>query len=166
MVKIYSWLHLIYSCFTTPAGPSVIIVQKTMAKLFSSTGVWPPGLALIRIITGWLIFRYSWELFHIDALLDFLKDIKFPFPVFSGYAAKLIEFAGGICLMLGLFTRWVTPLLMITMAGVIYTVHKGNIYEGEHPLLFLLLFAIFFLVGPGQWSVDHWLENKFNKGNS
>lgn len=132
-----------------------------MAKLFSSTGAWPAGIAIVRIITGWLIFRHSWELFHINGLLDFLTDIKFPFPVFSGYAAKLIEFAGGICLMLGLFTRWVSALLMITMAGVIYTMHNGRIYEGEHPLLFLLLFAIFLLAGPGKWSVDHWLTNKW-----
>lgn len=134
-----------------------------MAKLFSSAGIWSPGIAIVRIITGWLIFRYSWELFYINGLIDFLTDVKFPFPVFSGYAAKLIEFAGGICLMLGLFTRWITPLLMLTMAGVIYTMHNGKIYEGEHPLLFLLLFAVFFLTGSGKWSVDHWLENKFDK---
>lgn len=150
-------LQLFYQCRQTV----VYHCWKKMKKLFSSGGVWPDGLAIVRFITGWLIFRYSWELFQIGGLIDFLTSKKFPLPVFSAYAAKLIELVGGICLMLGLFTRWVTPLLMITMAGVIYTVHNGKIYEGEHPLLFLFLFAIFFLVGPGKWSVDHWVMSRF-----
>lgn len=149
-------LQLFYQCRQTV----VYYCRKKMKKLFSSAGVWPAGLAIVRVMTGWLIFRHSWELFEIDGLIDFLTT-KFPLPVFSAYAAKLIELVGGICLMLGLFTRWVTPLLMITMAGVIYTMHNGKIYEGEHPLLFLLLFAIFFLVGPGKWSVEHWVMNRF-----
>ncbi|OJW32157.1 MAG: hypothetical protein BGO54_17245 [Sphingobacteriales bacterium 46-32] len=152
-------LQLFYQCRQTV----VYHCWKKMKKLFSSAGVWPDGLAIVRFITGWLIFRYSWELFQIGGLIDFLTSKKFPLPVFSAYAAKLIELLGGICLMLGLFTRWVTPLLMITMAGVIYTVHNGKIYEGEHPLLFLFLFAIFFLVGPGKWSVDHWVMNKWGR---
>lgn len=133
-----------------------------MVKLFSTVGVWPNGLTLVRVITGWLIFRYSRELFHINDLLNFLTEIKFPFPVFSGYAAKIVELIGGICLILGLFTRWVTLPLMLTMAGVIYTTANGNVYEAELPFLFLLLFAVFFFGGPGKWSLDYWLEARRN----
>ena len=75
-----------------------------MAKIFTASGVWPNGIVLIRILTGYFIFRYSLELFNIGGLLDFLKESGFPFPVFSGYAAKIIELVGGICLILGLFT--------------------------------------------------------------
>lgn len=131
-----------------------------MARIFTAAGVWTKGIVLVRILTGWFIFRYSLELFNIGGLLDFLKQSGFPFPVFSGYAAKIIELVGGICLILGLFTKWVTSFLMLTMAGVIYTMNKGNIFEGELPFLFLLLFAVFFLCGPGHWSLDHWLENR------
>jgi putative oxidoreductase len=134
-----------------------------MAKLFGAGGVWNHGIVIVRVFAGWLIFRYSWELFHIHPLLDFLTKEKFPFPVFSGYAAKIIEFVGGIFLILGLFTRWITPLLMITMAGVIYTMADGNIYQAETPFLFLLLFASFFFSGPGKWSLDHWLEMRSQK---
>ncbi|MFN4313943.1 MAG: DoxX family protein [Chitinophagaceae bacterium] len=131
-----------------------------MQKLFSTRPIWPIGTALVRIMTGWLIFRYSRELFHIGDLLNFLRDSKFPLPEFSGYAAKIIEMVGGVCLMLGLFTRWITPPLMLTMAGVIYVTANGKIYEAELPFLFLLLFALFFLQGPGKWSLDHYFENR------
>ena len=118
------------------------------------------GTAAVRIFAGILIFRYGRELFHIDQLLDFLEEEKFPLPVFSGYAAKIIELVGGVFLMIGLFTRWITPPLMMVMAGVIYLTAHGNIFEGEVAFLFLLLFAVFFFNGPGKWSADHWLANR------
>lgn len=126
--------------------------------IFNSQGVSHRWILIVRVLTGWLIFRYGLELFHINDLLGFLKQSKFPFPVFSGYAAKIIEFIGGIFLILGFMTRWITPLLMAVMAGVIYTMNGGNILDGELPFLFLLMFAAFFFMGPGKWSLDYLIE--------
>jgi Predicted membrane protein len=117
-------------------------------------------MTIVRVFTGWLIFRYGLELFHINELLDFLKKENFPFPVFSGYAAKIIELVGGACLILGIFTRWATPPLMAVMYGVIYVTANGSIFDGEFPFLFLLLFAVFFINGAGKWSLDNWLSNR------
>ncbi len=132
-----------------------------MAKLFSAKNLPVLGMTIIRLFTGYYIYRYGLELFNIDGLLDFLKKENIPFPVFTGYAAKIIEFVGGVCLIIGLFTRWVTPPLMVVMYGVIYTTAHGSIFEGEFPFLFMLLFGVFFINGAGPWSVDHWLENRF-----
>lgn len=124
------------------------------------------GMTIIRIFTGWLILRYGRELFHIHDLLHFLQEGNVPFPAFTGYAAKIIELVGGACLIIGLFTRWVTPPLMVVMCGVIYTTANGNIFDGELPFLFLLLFAVFFIQGAGEWSADHWLQRKFSKSKN
>ena len=118
------------------------------------------GTTLVRILTGYLIFRYGLELFQIDALLEFLENANIPFPNLAGYAAKTIELVGGVCLILGLFTRWVTPPLIIVMCGVIYTAFNGNIFEGEAPFLFSLLFTLFFVNGAGKWSLDHLIETR------
>jgi len=134
-----------------------------MAKRSFSKNLPELGITIIRVFTGWLIIRYGQELFNIDGLLGFLKDENIPFPVFTGYAAKIIEFVGGICLVLGLFTRWVTPPLMVVMYGVIYTTAHGSIFEGEFAFLFLLLFGVFWVIGAGKWSVDHWLANRVSK---
>jgi len=134
-----------------------------VAKLFDSNGVWNNGIFFVRVITGLLIFRHSLELFKIEELLEFLTQTKFPFPIFSGYAAKIIEFTGGIFLTLGFFTKWITSLLAICMYGVIYTMNAGNFFDGEHPFLFMLLFALFFFNGPGKWSLDYYLEHRFVK---
>ncbi len=119
------------------------------------------GMTLIRIFTGYLIYRYGRELFNIEGLLDFLKKENIPFPVFTGYAAKIIELVGGIFLILGLFTRIVCILLMIVMYGVIYTTANGNFLEGEFPFLFLLLFGVFLINGAGKWSLDHVIAKRF-----
>jgi putative oxidoreductase len=134
-----------------------------MAKLSFSKNLPDLGITIIRVFTGWFIIRYGLELFNIEGLLDFLKKEKIPFPVFTGYAAKIIELVGGACLILGLFTRWVTPPLMVVMYGVIYTTAHGSIFEGEFAFLFMLLFGVFWVIGAGKWSVDHWLANRVSK---
>lgn len=117
------------------------------------------GFALVRVLAGFYIFRYGRELFHIDDLLKFLSDVKFPFPVVTGYSAKIIELVGGIALMLGIGVRWVTIPLICVMYGVIYVTAHGSIFEGELCFLFILLFAVFFFKGGGRWSLDHWIRS-------
>ena len=131
-----------------------------MSKILSTKGAWNIGILLVRLMVAFYIFRYSRELFNIKDLLQFLTDIKWPFPVFSGYAAKIIELAGSILLALGLFTRIASVFLMIVMAGVIYTMNKGNIIDGEHAALFFLLFAFFCFAGPGKYSLDYLLFDR------
>jgi putative oxidoreductase len=138
-----------------------------MKTIFSWDNFSLAGITLIRIFTGLFILRYGRELFHIQDLLNFLKDEKVPFPVFTGYAAKIIELAGGAMLMVGLFTRWVTPPLIVVMIGVIYTTANGNIFEGQFSFLFILLFAMFFFTGGGKWSLDYLITKRiFNKNKS
>jgi uncharacterized membrane protein YphA (DoxX/SURF4 family) len=52
---------------------------------------------------------------------------------------------------------------MITMAGVIYTMNGGDIFNGELAFLYFLMFATFFFTGPGKWSLDYLLERGFKR---
>jgi putative oxidoreductase len=156
---------LFYSLFTThllsSISPDLFCRQKSMtSKNLISPQVEEIGFAIVRVFTGFFIFRYGRELFNIDELLKFLSEVKFPFPVFSGYAAKIIELVGGIALMLGLGVRWVTIPLICVMCGVIYLTAGGSIFEGELCFLFILLFAAFFFKGGGKWSLDHWIRSR------
>lgn len=131
-----------------------------MQKILSTKGTWHIGIMIIRVLAGIYIFRYGRELFNIDDLLKFLSDFKWPLPVFSGYAAKIIELAGGVMLGLGLFTRIVTVLLMIVMLGVIFTMGGGNPFNAEGPAVFFQLFAVFCFGGPGKYSLDYLLFDR------
>jgi putative oxidoreductase len=126
-----------------------------MQKILSAKGTWHIGIMIVRVMAGIYIFRYGRELFNIDDLLKFLTDIKWPLPVFFGYAAKIIELAGGVMLGLGLFTRIISVLLMFVMMGVIYTMGGGNWFNAEGAALFFQLFAIFCFAGPGKFSLDY-----------
>jgi putative oxidoreductase len=131
-----------------------------MQKILSTKGMWHIGILLVRIIAGIYIFRYGRELFHINDLLNFLTDVKWPLPVFSAYAAKTIELAGGIFLILGLFTRITAVLLMVVMLGVIYTMGGGDPFNAEGAALFFQLFALFCFAGPGRFSADYFLFDR------
>jgi putative oxidoreductase len=125
-------------------------------KIFTSKGVWDNGLFFVRIFTALMIFQHGKELFdnkQMNELINFMADQKLPFAL--AYLAKITELAGSILIAIGLFTRYITPPLIISMAGVIYTMSGGNIFNGDLAFLYLLLFLSFFFIGPGKWSLDY-----------
>ncbi|HWB24921.1 MAG TPA: DoxX family protein [Chitinophagaceae bacterium] len=132
-------------------------------KLFTSRGVWPNGIFIVRIITAVMIFYHGLELFDtkaMDDLKDFLTDIKFPLTVPMAYTAKITEFGGSILLAAGLFTRLITVPLMICMVVVTAGMGNWSIFNSETSSLFFVLFLLFFLTGPGKISADYWLFDR------
>ena len=73
----------------------------------------------------------------------------------------LVEFGGGICLLLGLLTRVVSLLFAVEMAVAIWKVHadKGfsvsqNPLGYEFPMLLIAGCLALVLAGPGRFAVD------------
>ena len=57
--------------------------------------------------------------------------------------------------MLGLFTRLAAIPLIIDVSVAVVKGHKMDILgEGEHAALFVLIFIIILILGPGKISVD------------
>lgn len=82
-----------------------------------------------------------------------------PAPLVWGYWIGLLEFAGGIMLAIGLFTRPVALLIAIEMAVAIVAVHWANgffwLAKGfEYPLLWGLLALAIVFRGGDRLSVD------------
>jgi putative oxidoreductase len=120
-------------------------------------------LAIIRIFTGILILLHGKMVFDsqiMNGMAESMsKDLGMPFPLLMAYLAKGSEFFGGLFFALGFLTRFVTIPLSITMAVAAFVAHHGQITgEGEHAFLFLLIFAAFFFIGSGKWSVDYLLK--------
>ena len=121
------------------------------------------SLAIIRIFTGILILLHGKMVFDsqiMNGMAESMsKDLGMPFPMLMAYLAKGSEFFGGLFFALGLLTRFVSIPLAITMAVAAFVAHHGQITgEGEHAFLFLLIFAAFFFIGSGKWSVDYLLK--------
>jgi putative oxidoreductase len=134
-------------------------------KLLSLGLLGVESLAVIRIFAGILILLHGKMVFDsqiMNGMAESLSnDMGMPFPLLMAYLAKGSEFFGGLLLALGLLTRFVTILLIITMAVAAFVAHHGQITgDGEHAFLFLLIFVAFFIIGSGKWSADYLLKKR------
>jgi putative oxidoreductase len=75
--------------------------------------------------------------------------------------AALTEFGGGLLLMLGLFFRPVLVFFLITMT----VATASHLAAGEgpwHATEMATVFVVFFLLGPGRYSLDAWLFGRLD----
>jgi putative oxidoreductase len=71
----------------------------------------------------------------------------------------LIEFVGGILLLLGAFTRIAAFIMSGDMAVAYFMAHHPSSFypienKGDLAILFCFVFLYFFFAGPGSWSLD------------
>ena len=118
----------------------------------------PYAQALLRIVCGYLfVVHGSMKLFHFPhaAMFDGVT-----LNSLEGLAGVL-EFVGGLLLIVGLFTRVVAFLLSGEMAIAYFMVHAGHgnaqfpqLNQGEPAVLFCFVFLFFAAAGAGAWSID------------
>lgn len=130
------------------------------------------GLTILRVGVGVLFFIFGWQKLAggaqlwamIGGAMNFL-GISFA-PTFWGLLATIAEFAGGLLLALGLFTRWASWSLVLTMiVAVILKINTGTgMADVSSPLFALLITLAFALGGGGAWSVDNFLKQKRSSG--
>ena len=115
------------------------------------------GLLVLRIVTGvGFILHGSGKIVQPFAWMP----PGAPVPGFLQFLAALSEFGGGIALLLGLLTPLASLGLMITMAvAAFFHISKGDgfVQGYELALVYFAISLLFFLAGPGRFSVDHWL---------
>ena len=91
---------------------------------------------------------------------DIIKSL--PAPETFLYIGKGLEFATGICFVLGLFTRIAAIFMAIDMLFICFKVGGGKFwYEDQYPFLFAMIAVVFFFIGPVKWSLDKlWFSKK------
>jgi putative oxidoreductase len=77
----------------------------------------------------------------------------------------ILEFVGGIAIVLGLFIRPIAFILAGEMAVAYWQFHAPNgtwpiENHGESSVLFCFIFLFFAAYGAGKWSLDHLLHRK------
>jgi putative oxidoreductase len=80
-------------------------------------------------------------------------------PTAWGWAVTFIEIVGGICIAVGLFTRFFAAAAAIELAVVAFGVHApaGYFWTGrglEYPLMWGCMMLVIALRGGGEMSVD------------
>jgi putative oxidoreductase len=114
--------------------------------------------AVLRIITAYLLIPHGTaKLFGMphQAMFDGLQWMSL-----MGLAGTL-EFAGGVLLLIGLFTRPVAFILCGFLAVAYFMGHasQGHVLlpllnQGELAVLYCFVFLYFVFAGAGAWSVD------------
>jgi putative oxidoreductase len=120
--------------------------------------VWTPRvLSLLRIIAALLFMEHGlMKLFHFPIAQPGLPPGGLP-PMML--IAACLEVAGGLLLVLGLFTRPVAIVLSGEMAAAYFMAHapKGfypAVNMGELAVLYCFLFLYLAFAGGGEWSLD------------
>ena len=92
---------------------------------------------------------------NTDKFISGVEGMSLPFPEVLGWAAALSEYVGGICLALGLGTRFFSTFIAITMIVAGFVAHAADPF-GKKELAFGYLAAMIaiFLLGPGRFSLD------------
>jgi len=89
---------------------------------------------------------------------QYLESLGVPLPSASALVVALVEFLGGIALLLGLFTRWAALLLAINMLVAIVLVHWRHGLTGpggfEFPLALLAATISLMLTGAQKFSLE------------
>lgn len=116
------------------------------------------SLLIVRIAAGGMMLTHGYP-----KLLKLIGgDFGFADPIGIGQELSLIltvlaEFGCSIFLILGLFTRWVAIPLAFTMLVAVFIVHGDDPFsKQEFGLLYLSLFLVAALSGPGKYSIDHY----------
>jgi len=120
------------------------------------------GLLLFRVLIASLMLYHG-----LTKLLNYenLKDV-FPDPVGLGSHVSLIlimfaEIGCSILIIAGLLTRLATLPVITGMGVAAFVTHAGDPFSArELSLLFLGLYLVLLITGPGGFSVDHFLFRK------
>jgi putative oxidoreductase len=73
-------------------------------------------LLIVRVILGVIFIAHGYPklfVFGIPGFTQFLSQLGVPLPGFFAVVVSLVEFVGGIVLILGIFSRWAGLLLAI-----------------------------------------------------
>src|SRR5260370_12672853 len=117
------------------------------------------GISLLGVVVGVVFLMDGGQKFFMGFhnVAGFLASLRIPAPQAAAIALTLLEFFGGIALVLGLFTRFVALLLAFDMAVAVVLVHLKNGFfipagfEFPFTLLAATLCLAFSGSGVGSW---------------
>jgi putative oxidoreductase len=128
------------------------------------------GTLLLRVSLGIMFIAHSlvlkWMTFTLAGTAQYFESIGLPGPL--AYATFFAELIGGVLLVLGVQSRWVSLALLPILAGATW-VHLGNgwVFSApgggwEYPLYLIVLCVAQALLGDGAYALSPSRQLPFN----
>lgn len=121
-------------------------------------------ILLMRLFFGVLFFTHG-----LDKMMNF-NELSYTYPDVLGFGSYMTlmvtifcEFCCSLFLIAGLLVRIMTIPMIIAMGVAFFDVHDAMMPEGELALIYFIMFIILFFVGPGRYSVDYLIDDRFRK---
>jgi putative oxidoreductase len=118
----------------------------------------------LRLFFGILFFSHG-----LDKMINF-NELSYAYPSVLGFGSYMTlmlsifsEFACSIFLIAGLLVRITVIPMIAAMAVAFFDIHDGMFPDGELSLIYLVLFVILYITGPGRYSFDYLIDMKFQK---
>ena len=118
----------------------------------------------LRIFFGILFFTHG-----VDKMINF-NELSYTYPSVFGLGSYMTlmlaifcEFCCSLFLIAGLIVRIIVVPMIISMAVAFFDLHDAMFPEGELALIYLIMFTVLFITGPGRYSLDCLIFTRFQK---
>ncbi len=119
------------------------------------------GIAFLRVVVGVVFLAHGWQKLFVlgfASVAGKMQQLGMPLPMPSAVVVTLVEFLGGLGLVLGLRARWAAFFISIDMLVAVLAVHlRGGLFlpRGfEYALTLLAASVALALLGPGALALD------------
>ena len=120
------------------------------------------SLAALRIILGIIFLAHGWpKIKNLRQTASMFAAMGFKPGALWGTIAAVVEFFGGLGLLLGFYTQAYAALLVIQMlVATIWKMRAGQKLSGGYELDLLLVAALLTVTtaGPGMYALDNYLS--------
>lgn len=119
------------------------------------------ALTILRIVVGVVFIAHGAQKLFVwghTGVMGGFTQMGIPMPALTSWAVAIVEFFGGIALVIGAATSIAAALVAIDMLGAMVFVHAKNGFflpTGAEYAFTLFFAAIAIMIaGAGPWSVD------------
>lgn len=121
-------------------------------------------ILLIRLFFGVMFFIHG-----LDKMMNF-SELSEVYPNVLGFGSYMTlmvtifcEFCCSLFLIAGLLVRIMVLPMIAAMAVAFFDVHDAMLPQGELSLIYMVVFVMLYVVGPGKYSIDYLIDSKYRK---